>query len=640
MNEATTLVLRGRVLDLSGAPLAQVQMQAFDFDPGRAAQRLGEGQTGEGGRFMIHASRRAAGGASEGAPEVFLVAHTGQAPQLGFQTGWVRVDGPEHDFGDLKAAAQTAGDSAPPAADEAGSEANPSVTPNVAPEPLDPSKPVGTAKVHGSKTRDFLVPHSPLFQGPFGRLFRGLPAWVAPGQTDGDRVANIQALAQSMVESPAEAQDPNRDNPGLPVAYTYFGQFVDHDITFDPTSSLTKLNDPEQLVNFRTPRFDLDNLYGRGPDDSPYLYDRRPDHEGQFVLGHGADLPFGPDSQINLETMRRNAEVDLPRNAQGVALIGDPRNDENIIVSQLQLAFLRLHNRMLDVVRQEGLTGREAFTRAQTLVRWHYQWVVLFDFLPRLVGEEVMREVLPRQGGIALPSLKFYRFKNTPFMPVEFSAAAYRFGHSMVRERYDLNGTVRGVPIFMPPASNPGPLQDLRGFRPLPTLWTLDWTRFVDVGIVPAQRSRLMDAKLSPALAAIPAGPGGSNALAFLNLLRGVRVGLPSGQAVARFMGAPNVWSNEQLGIDPVQAGSETPLWLYLLKEADREQQGRHLGWVGARIVAEVFVGLAAHDPGSFLKASPRWTPAQAGRDGGPIIPVHQGELQLRDLLRFAGVMP
>lgn len=535
--DSSKLVLRGRILDVSRTPLAGLDVQAFDFDPGRQAQALGGGRTGEDGRFEIQASRRAAGGAGEGDPEVFLVVHSGDRASLVLQTGWVRVAAAEHDFGDLIAAVSTSaepsGAAGRPEGDEAGGDGNPSVTPNVAPEPLDPSRPVGTAKVHGSKTRDFLVPRSPMFQGPFGRLFRELPAWVAPGQNDDDRVENIRALAGTMVESAEEARSAERDNLQIPAAYTYFGQFVDHDLTFDPTSSLMKLNDPEQLLNFRSPRFDLDNLYGRGPDDMPYLYDRRPGNEGKFVFGHGADLPFGmPDSQVDLETMRRNAEVDLPRSDQGMALIGDPRNDENIIVGQLQLAFLRLHNRMLD-----------------------------------------------------------------------------------------------------------GALGDLRGFRPLPSMWTLDWARFLETGVAAPQWSRVIDSRLSPALSAIPAGPGGSNALAFLNLLRGVRVGLPSGQAVARAMGASTVWTNEQLSVDPANAGTETPLWLYILKEAEHEQQGQRLGWVGARIVAEVFVGLAANDPNSFLKASPRWKPETAGRGEQPLIPVQEGKLQLRDLLRHAGVL-
>lgn len=618
LDPKTAYTLLGVLVDArTQSPLAGLTVEAHDFDSNGAGERLATTTTAADGRFALAFLQQDAGGRGEGAPEPYLVVR-GPGAHVLHQTGWANLSGAtRHDFQAVVV------DSAAPAA------LGPRPRPGRAPGPTDPATQPGSATFHGSATRDLVVPRSPFFRGPFGRLFRELPPWIPPGANDGDRERALADLAGRMLETPAEAADGGRDNPGVPAAYTYFGQFVDHDITFDPTSSLTKLNDPDRLVNFRTPRFDLDNLYGEGPDDEPFLYDRtRPGH---FLLGKGPN----------------DREKDLPRNEQGTALVGDPRNDENIIVSQLQLAFLRFHNAVMDRVVADGLAGREAFHRAQQLVRWHYQWVVLHDFLPRICGPDMVRAVLGERkrtevsvahadGSPHAFDLRFYKPKEVPYMPVEFSAAAYRIGHSMVRETYDLNGVVRGRPVFLPPSQNPGPLDDLRGFRPLPGFWTLDWRRFVDLpGGPAAQLTRRIDTKLAHALGKIPAGPGVENPLALLNLRRGWRLELPSGQAVARAMGATPI-PNAELGLPP-EFAHEAPLWYYILKEAEVVTDGRHLGPVGGRIVAEVFVGLAKGDPNSYFNQDPTWTPATA-TSKGPLMAPLGSSFELRDLLRFAGL--
>lgn len=212
-----------------------------------------------------------------------------------------------------------------------------------------------------------------------------------------------------------------KDNPRIPAGFTYLGQFRDHDITHHPNSSLQRMNDPEGLVNFRTPRYDLDSLYGRGPAETPFLYNR--DSVG------GIKLLVGKVRDDNGSMLTgEQAEDDLPRNEQGRALISDPRNDENTFVGQLHLLFIKFHNRVVDdVAANRGLAGDDLFKEAQRIVRWHYQWIVVHDFLPRILPEGMLGEMLsPDRHGFNAVHLRFYRPKRQAFMPVEFSAAAYR----------------------------------------------------------------------------------------------------------------------------------------------------------------------------------------------------------------------
>ena len=230
---------------------------------------------------------------------------------------------------------------------------------------------------------------------------------------------------------PETEPDPE-ENPGIPAAYTYLGQFVDHDLTFDPISHLRETLTGAQLralVDFRTPRFDLDNLYGRGPDDQPYMYKK----DGiRMLLGERmSGDPFDPGA------------VQLPRGPSGRALIGDPRNDENRIVAQLHAIFLRFHNR---VVHKMGGKKHVSFREAREQVRWHYQWILVNDFLPRILEKQTYQSVFPDPYG-PVPAIPRLRENDLELMPVEFSVAAYRFGHSMIRPQYKLNPDIER-PIF------------------------------------------------------------------------------------------------------------------------------------------------------------------------------------------------
>lgn len=478
--------------------------------------------------------------------------------------------------------------------------------------------------------------------GRFGRMFRHLPA-AMPSDDSLAKLgqAMIQELEDGKLDKPLGTDDDDENvstledgSLRLPAGYTYFGQFVDHDITFDPVSSLTRQNDPDGLNDFRTPRFDLDSLYGRGPADQPYLY------------RDGLHLSLGGKVSDD-ETI---AGPDLQRDANGRAIIGDPRNDENLIVSQLQVAMIRFHNTVLDQVggANPNLRPDEVFKIAQREVRWHYQWVVIHDFLPRLVGPEVVADILPQDsylvplGKAALPRprLRFYGWREQPYMPVEFSVAAYRYGHSMARPSYAINRVAKTdppvavasrIPLF---SLSDEPRQSLNGFRPLPEAWGVQW-RFFLPGIKDGldaeehlpQPSYKIDAQLSNPLGALPdstatAEPIGQGLeqklakdLAVRNLIRGKSMGLPSGQDISRAMGIEplgdaELFENIELdGAAREDLAGRAPLWFYILKEAEKRADSAHLGPVGGRIVAEVLIGLLAGDPLSFLGVQPDWTP-------------------------------
>lgn len=294
---------------------------------------------------------------------------------------------------------------------------------------------------HGSHLAGLdLVPHSSLYRGRFGRLFRSLPAHEPIDEL-------LKALADKMIDTREAAKpsgwsggappDDGGDHPDLPAIYTYLGQFLDHDTTFDTTSSLQRRNDPEALHNFRTPRLDLDSVYAGGPDRTPYLYDNEDPDKLLLDPVDGVDGAF-----------------DLPRNRQQRALIGDPRNDVHVIIAQLHRAFIQLHNHFVDQVREEGLSSDAVFAEAQRRTSWHYQWVILTDYLPRIVGQDIVTTILPDPSPTAdsvirrVPDLWFYNPKQQAFIPVEFSVAAFRIGHSMIRPDYVLRDGADALPIL------------------------------------------------------------------------------------------------------------------------------------------------------------------------------------------------
>jgi hypothetical protein len=438
---------------------------------------------------------------------------------------------------------------------------------------------------------------APAAGGGYRRLFPELDpldceddALHALGRAGGACDAAAAAVAVG-----AGAPDPDAEGAaGWPV----FGQFVAHDITAD-RSPLTHHAELAEIRNARSPRANLEPVYGDGPAGMPFLYDR--DDPAKLLVGRNdAGRP-----------------ADLPRNPQGVALIGDPRNDVHLLMSQLHLAMLQLHNGLVDRLRDDGVAELELFAEARRAATWHYQWVLLEDFLPRVVGADLAGELLA--GGA-----RSYRpDPGEAWIPLEFADAAYRFGHSQIRDRYQVNRDAEPVPL----------LPDLLGFRPVPAVLAVDWSYLFDLpGRPPAQRAKRIDGRLAASLIQLPQAISGADAgdygsLAVRDLQRGQGVGLPSGEAVARRLGVEPLTPGE-VGLGAAGWWLETPLWFYLLKEAEHRGGGERLGPVGGRLVGEVLVGIVDADGESYRAVDPGWRPtlpaAQEGRFG------------LADLLVFA----
>jgi len=417
---------------------------------------------------------------------------------------------------------------------------------------------------------------APVYGGLYGRMFGELPSL-----TGDEQLLHALGAAGGVCDGTADCPDAN-----VAAGWPFLGQFLAHDITAD-RSPLVSRADPSGVRNYRTPAANLECLYGGGPVGSPYLYDR----------GDPALLLLGDHAG------------DVPRNEQEIALIGDPRNDVHLFVNQLQVALIHAHNLLVCRLREDGEPEPSVFDEARRALTWHYQWVLLHDFLPTLIGEELAAQLL--QEGPAV-----YRPGETPLIPLEFADAAYRYGHSQIRDRYVINELTGPLPLF----------PDLIGFAAVPTERVVTWPLLFDVpGERPAQRAKRIDGRLPESLIRLPGaitGPVDEDAyhsLAVRDLQRGQATGLPSGEAVARALGLEPL-TREQVGLAEHGWDAETPLWYYVLREADVQQQGDRLGEVGGRIVGEVLVGIIDADPESYRAADRDWRPtlpsAAEGRYG------------------------
>ncbi|MGZ3147084.1 peroxidase family protein [Lentzea chajnantorensis] len=488
------------------------------------------------------------------------------------------------------------------------------------------------------------------------------------------------ALATAMAPGPAVAQ-PDSEDPAVPAGFTYLGQFVDHDLTMDRTEAqLGSEVNLDELLQGRSPALDLDSVYGRGPRDRD---------DRVFYAEDGVKLKVGTTTPVPFPDEGTNVPFegfDLPRRGgdagtaadRRLPLIPDARNDENLVVAQTHLAFIRFHNRVVDELALTGLTGERLFRAAKELVVRHYQYMLKTDFLPRIVDPAIVDDVFTNGRRFFEVPGRCHGRDNTPTMPIEFSVASYRLGHSMIRGAYQWNRvfnstgpggiatlfalfTFTGVAgNFDPSSQTPADLDDVnRGpIFTLPSNWIADFRRLYDFAeagrddlVPPAEIgggnvAKEIDTLLVNPLTALPAGTFGGRGtqfrdvernLAFRNLTRAGMMDLASGQQMAGLMGVEPLTAEQLLTGGPggvsldaltdeqkAELVEATPLWFYVLREA--ELNSGRLGPVGGRITAEVFHRAIEGSRISIVR-SPYWRPTL-----GP----DSSTFRMVDLLLFA----
>lgn len=569
---------------------------------------------------------------------------------------------------------------------------------------------------HGPENNPRISPRSTAFSwGKFGRLFPTLP--IQQPEEDVD-LPFLSRLADSMIRNkfnPAESK--------LPAGYTYFGQFMAHDMSFDPTTIGERVTDPEFMRNFRTPALDLDSVYGGGPLITPYLFDKK----FRFIVKNWSSEGSG----------NRLDAIDFQRNRDGVAIVVDARNDENVILARIQLVFQLLHNFLVNkyTLLHKELSTKQIFERAKRETIFYYQWIIIYDYLPRIIGRKKLNHLLNFKKSFG-KQRKFYNWPDVPFIPIEFAVSAFRYGHTQVRDFYKIGNDKIGK--FIPPFDSEDEV-DLRSKSKFPI--HLDLTLFFfnkDAAEIDKNFAHRIEPKIASSLSAISGfdAPGESNSdrkmdfleslykeieakgtkklmyrnaetaerilkiwnqileelkqndpveaegivkktqslrrlnvsnpgqkedgisrlrqglsnarfgegaqnlldlidgytprfenLAFRTLLKGVKMALPSGQAVARLIkkSAEHVEfilprKDKEQELEYAEKMSEfnkkysenTPLWYYILEESkDREKSkvyGRRLGSVGSTIVGEVITGLIDGDDASFIRQFRAWS--------------------------------
>ena len=414
-----------------------------------------------------------------------------------------------------------------------------------------------------------------------------------PADQDRYREALV-ALGSAMIDDGSRVSD---DRPEILVdcGYTYFGQFVAHDLTKD-VSSVDEAwrKEPEELENLQTPKLDLGVLYGDGPESSGELYE-----EDRVRLKVGLSRPGG-------------RSFDICVGADGGRVLADDRGAENLILRQMTAVFARLHNFAVEQFRGEIAEEKALFERARLQTQWQFQWLVCRDYLQTLLDLKVYKKVF----GESRSTIRWDTFS----IPIEFSAAAMRFGHAMVRPNYLFSfGQEMRLPQIFGRTPDRGALDDKLEIK---------WGFFFQ-GASPegALTSRPIDTRLSEPFHELPADLIGTPEvacphfriaknpaqLAVRTLLRGAGLRLASGQTVARAFGERVMSARElsqncdgeetEKGRILREAGlvQETPLWYYILKESELIENGNRVGPIGSHLVAETIHAALRSDPSSYL---------------------------------------
>ena len=322
----------------------------------------------------------------------------------------------------------------------------------------------------------------------------------------------------------------------IPAGYTYLGQFIDHDIALDSTGGTPPWGTitPSSISNKRTPFLDLETIYGH----ECACDDRQPTREQLLKENSKTLLKLG--NTINNGIVEEIFhDKDLPRiPGSPMALIVDSRNDNNLAVAQTQVAFMRFHNAVVKYLNADDST--ETFAAARNIVIQHYQWIILKDYLPRVLKKSVLSDVLASGNRFYFPKA------DAPFMPLEFSVAAFRFGHSMIRDRYNWNLLFNDDPFT---DAQPATLCELTKFtgngrlggrEQLVSDWLINWNWFYDISTNEQHQkfniASRIDTKIAHGLRSVmdpcnvPNTFSRETSLPALDLYRARALGLPSGQ--------------------------------------------------------------------------------------------------------------
>lgn len=467
----------------------------------------------------------------------------------------------------------------------------------------------------------------------FGTMFPQLSPFHYSDQAAADLAATME---NPTPDPPGTDRGTRDDSATLPAEYTYLGQFIDHNLDFDETAQPTADVNASSLTNFESFRFDLNNVFGGGPAVDPQLYAF--DHKHLLVPGR-----LGAPQADGFPTVIGNRSVfDLARNpANGEAILVEPRDDENQILSQISAAFVAFYN--------DFINRGDSYAQARQLTEDYYQEIVLTDVLPAFVGQATINNYLTF-GGNGAARVNTPSLPNAGFTPIEFSVGAYRFGHSLVRNDYHINDIFPtttdiddNVPIFN---LNSFQFGDLSGGAPLPgpngastTTCTstslcevpnpaghqIQWKYFVpeldanpnDPGINFARQTQ---ATISPALFNLPAEAiagcadtaspvcNGTGDLIARDFARGNYDGLASGQAIAQALGCHVISAPSINPTRDAVFNTGTPLIYYVLAEA--QKAGQVLGCVGQSIIAQTFIQVLWDTPNSILHTNFRPDPS------------------------------